>query len=107
MILVESNLKRSRWDSLVEKMAHESQGDEGYIGPDLKAPLILNTFFNRFLWFMTIVYFIWYTFFVGDQIQAFIIDRISSGSLPGKADEQIFYYQDLYSYNRPHTRKFV
>ena len=88
-------------------MAHESQGDEGYIGPDLKAPLMWNSFLNKLFWFMTIVYSVWYTFFVGDQIQAFVIDRISSSSMPGKRDEQIFYYQDMYSYNRPHQRKFV
>lgn len=88
-------------------MGYESQGDEGYIGPKHKAPLIWNTLINRVMWFMTITYSIWYTFFVGDQVQAFIIDRMSSASLPGKKDEQLFYYQDLYAVNRPHQRKFV
>ena len=99
--------RKSRWDALVEKMGHESQGDEAYIGPDHKAPLSLNKNINRLMWFCTIVYLIWYTFYVGDQVQAFLINRISSPNLPGKDDEQYFYYHDMYALVRTHPRQFV
>jgi hypothetical protein len=99
--------RRSHWDALVEKMGHESMGEEGYISPNHKAPVFWNRFVNRVMWFFTILYAIWFTLFVGDQVEAFLIDRSTNPNVAGGNDDQYGNYNDMYVVQRPHPRQFV
>ncbi len=53
---VESELRRSHWDSLVLKMGAESQTGEEYIYTNVRIPQMISNIIHFTLWGLTFLY---------------------------------------------------
>ena len=100
----ESTFKRSWWNFLVGKASTDSLGFEGEFTFKYKTPSYIEFNIGRILWIVSIYYFIYHTFFLGEKQLAF--NELSTGNPFSKPEknEYVPSYESLYYFDRPNLK---
>ena len=69
-----------------------------------KTPMWLEFNIHKLIWILTLYYWIYYTFFLGNQTQAFYQLSFSSPFNKQNIDEYVPKYEQVYYFDRPTLR---
>ncbi len=92
------------WKRLVGKTATDSLGWEAELSFTYKTPAWIEFSLAKILWILTLYYWIYYTFFLGDQTQAFWDRSFTSPWDKRTGDQYIPRYEMTYLFDRPQLR---
>ena len=79
-------------------------GWEGELTFKYKSPAWMEVNFARLLWILTIYYWVYYVFFLGDQTQAFFDVSYSHPWNKPAINEYVPKYEQMYYFDRPYVR---
>ena len=93
--------RTSHWNTLVIKTGHDSLSYEDDISMRWKEPIYLTNLCQRFMFIASLYCIIFYSLFLGDQMEYFLVDDRDSVHRASSPTDQPWGYESLYAVVRP------